>query len=319
MLSLLKRLRDRFFASSPRMKAARPPLFAKPRLEVLEDRLVLDAMLFTGSGTATAPAAWNLAANWLDLNNPRYVHIPNANDDVGIPSSAGTVEISGQNADINSIVTQGGTNLIIDSGIELKINSNPPTNPPAGMPTSPTPGHNSFGGFVTDPGRINLNTTNVLTGTIADFLGGALIGPGDLNGNLMAGPVSAFNFYGSGAGNTFASGATLGMGAGNINVLSPVSIEGTLNDLTTTMNVLTGGDLSGPGSLNEQVILNWTGGTISLTGGVDVDVSGQLNVSGPNGKILSTSLSLENSGSTIGGTVGLTMMSGSSITNGTDD
>jgi hypothetical protein len=309
MLSSLKLLCQRLRSSYSKNKPVRTTQFVVPRLEALEPRLVLDAMVFTAVGTPSAPALWNLASNWTDLSVPTNIHIPTANDDVGIPSSAGTVEISGQNADINSIVTQGGTNLIIDSGIELKINSNPPTNPPAGMPTSPTPGHNSFGGFVTDPGRINLNTTNVLTGTIADFTGGTLIGPGDLNGNLMAGPVSAFNFYGSGAGNTFASGATLGMDAGNINVLSPVSIQGTLNDMTTTMNVMIGGDLTGPGALNEQVILNWTGGTISLTGGVDVDVSGQLNVSGSNGKILSTSLSLENSGSTIGGTVGLTMMS----------
>ncbi len=139
MSSLFSRLKNALFPTKCTGRDIRSRRFVKLRLECLEDRTVLDAMVFIGIGTPTAPALWNVIGNWADLSGGAP-HIPNANDDVGILGTAGTVLLTGQNADINSIVTEGGTNLIIDSGIELKINSNPPTNPPAGMPTSPTPG-----------------------------------------------------------------------------------------------------------------------------------------------------------------------------------
>ena len=159
MSSLFSRLRSARCPTGLEKRATHSHRFVKPRLESLEDRTVLDAMVFVGIGTPTVPALWNVIGNWSDLSGGAG-HIPNANDEVGIPGTAGTVLLTGQNADINSIVTLAGSNLIIDSGIELKINSNPPTNPPAGMPTSPNARHNYFGGFVTDPGRINLSWKN---------------------------------------------------------------------------------------------------------------------------------------------------------------
>jgi hypothetical protein len=268
-------------------------------------------MLFTAPG-----GEWNVAGNWLDLNNPAYIHIPTQNDDVGIPATAGPIVISGQNADINSIVMAGGAaGLTISSGVELKLNSNPPTTPPPGMPVSPIAGQNFFGGPVFDPGRINLNTTNVLAGTIANFAGGTDIGPGDLNGNLVAGPNSSFNFIGSGSiGNTFEAGATFGIGAGYVNIAAPVSVMGNLIDGTAVLQVQSGGTLGGPGSVTEEGIANWTGGSITVGAGITVTQSGHVNVSGNATKTLGATLS--NLGEVnLDGTGPLAVLLGGSITN----
>ena len=71
MFSMFQRLRRKLFRPVPQRKAPQQPSFV-PRLEPLEDRLLLDAMLFNAAG-----GAWNVAANWNDLSNPAYIHVPN--------------------------------------------------------------------------------------------------------------------------------------------------------------------------------------------------------------------------------------------------
>lgn len=275
MFSILERLRRKMFRPVPRPKPRLTPRFLRPRLEALEDRLVLDAMLFIGVGTAAAPAAWGVAANWRDLSGGQ-AHVPNASDDVGIPAGVGYVSLApGETAEINSIVTSGATILIIPGGpyAELKIDSNPPASLPAAFPPNPKPGSNYFGGGVSDSGLINANTTDPFTGTNIVFAGGADIGPGDLNGNLVVGPSSSMTFLGTPSiyspVTVFEAGATLGQGSGNINFDGKVSIMGALDDNTATINIV-GGTLGGPGSLDDWANVNWTGGTISLSGGVTV-------------------------------------------------
>ncbi len=296
MRSTLEYLQRKLFSLVQRQKPRQAPRFVKPHLEALEERVVLDAMVFAGGGTPLLPAAWNAVANWTDLTNPANPHIPTSSDDVGIPGGA-VVLLSGANAEVNSIVTVGLSSLTIASGTELKIDNNPPATEPPDMPVSPTPGSNFFGGSVIDAGRINANTTNPFTGTQVIFAGGALIGPGDLNGSLDAGPVSAFTFLAPAVGspilNTFAVGATLGPGPGSVIIAGPVTIDGTLDDSTMTM-VLSGGILSGPtattGTLDEKATLSWLGGSDALGGGTTIESSGQVLGSGPGFKGLAGTL-----------------------------
>jgi hypothetical protein len=289
-------------------------------LEILEDRTLLSFYLFTN---AAGGGGWTTPNNW-SVWNPsiqRFVQTPNlpgGSDDVGLTAGVVVTIPSGANVEINSIVTASGTTLNVLGGpyAELKIDNNPPSTVPQDFPTTPVAGSNYFGGSVIDSGLINANTTNVFTGTQVIFAGGAVIGPGDLNGNLVAGPNSAFTFDGGGPGaaNTFLAGATFGQGAGSVIIASPVSVMGTLEDGTATMVVASGGDLTGPGTVDELAILNWTGGTISLAGGVDVTVTGQLNTSGADPKYLSTVLTNEVY-STLGGSGTVVLLTGGSIVN----
>lgn len=106
MLTFLERLRKKLFHPAPRQKPARTPRFTKLYLEPLEDRLVLDAMSFTG-GTLGTSTNWFDPLNWANLTNPGNLHVPNASDDAAI--GAFTVVISGQNADVKSLVTTTGS------------------------------------------------------------------------------------------------------------------------------------------------------------------------------------------------------------------
>ncbi|HEY7308360.1 MAG TPA: hypothetical protein VH643_03255 [Gemmataceae bacterium] len=257
--------------------------------------MVLDAMAFSGIGTLAAPADWFDVANWTDLSGGAD-HIPTPADDVAIPGGVGVVSISGGRlAEVNSIVTVAGSTLIITSGppqpSQLKIDNNPPTSGPPGFPLSPVPGSNYFGGSVIDAGLINLNSSGP-GGTQAIFASGALIGPGDLNGNLDAGPNSSFTFA-AGSTGEFTTGATLGTGSGSVIVSAAVQIDGTLQDNTMTM-VLSGGLLSGPtattGALDEYAIFSWLSGTLALGGGTTIEGSGELLASGAGAKALAGTL-----------------------------
>ncbi len=265
----------------------------KPQLECLEDRTVLDAMTFIGAGTLAAPADWFVAANWANLTNPGNVHVPGASDDAFIPGTAGVVAIGGAEANVNSLTTIGSL-LMVASGAQLTINNNAPGT------TSST-----LAGPVIDLGRIVANTSDPLNGTGVVFAGGAVIGPGDLNGNLDAGPNSSFTFAPFSTGE-FVAGATLGPGLGNIIIAGPVQVDGTLDDNNATLNVVTGGTLmSAPGStagaVNENATCNWTGGAIALAGGFNVGSSGSLTTSGPDTKYLEGPLSNQSASSVWGG------------------
>ncbi len=289
MWSMLTRLREKFLPSIPPRTVRRASWYFRPHLEALEDRLVPDAVTFTGGGNGTS---WNDPDNWVDLNNGANV-VPGASDDASILIAA-TVVISGAAANVNSLVTLPGSVLTVTAGNQLTINNNVP-----GTTSSP------LAGSVIDLGRIVANTSDPLNGTGVVFGGGAVIGPGDLNGNLDAGPNSSITFAPTNTGE-FVAGATFGLGTGNIIIAGPVQVDGTLDDNTATLNVVTGGTLmSAPGStagaVNENATCNWTGGFIALAGGFNVGSSGSLTASGPDTKYLAGPLSNQSAFTSLGG------------------
>jgi hypothetical protein len=314
MSSILTFFRRKLLRPVPRKKPAQTPRIVKPSLEILEDRTVMNAVLFIGAGgTLAAPLNWFANANWLDLNTGLN-HVPTAADDVGIPGAAGVVAIGGGRlAEVNSIITAAPSTLDITGGSpqpsQLKIDNNPPVSPPPAFPPNPSTS-NYFGGSVIDAGLINLNSSSP-AGTQAIFAGGAVIGPGDLNGNLDAGPNSSFTFTNTGE---FAVGATLGPGSGSVIVAARVQIDGTLQDNTMTLQLVTGGTLTGPtattGVLEENAILSWLGGTLALGGGTTIGSSGQVLASGGGGKTLAGTLTNMSATSRLDGSGGLTLGAG---------
>lgn len=79
---------------------------------------------------------------------------------------------------------------------------------------------------------------------------------------------------------------------------------GTLDDKTATLDIDTGGVLGGPGSLDDWANVNWTGGTISLSGGVTVYTT--FTATGSAGLTLSTTLTNEETTNLTGtATIGL--------------
>jgi hypothetical protein len=265
----------------------------KPQLEVLEDRLVLDAYTFVGAAGGGDGTSWNQALNWANLTNPDIIAVPSGGDDVTIGPGFAVV-IAGTEANVNSLNTAAGSALTIVAGDQLTINSNAPGT------TS-----NILAGTVVDPGRIIANTTSAFDGTGVVFAGGALIGPGDLNGNLTAGPGSSFVFPGGPIVSEFLPGATFGLGSGNIVIAGNVQVDGTLEDNNETI-VLTGaGDVFSPtltsGAINVNSNFNWLGGTIVLGLGVTVNSSGTFTTSGPAPKTLYSPLINESAFTSLGG------------------
>ena len=190
MRSFIQLLREKFLPSH-RSQERSKPRFIRPRLEALEDRLVLDAYTFTGAGDGVS---WFDANNWLNTSNPAIISVPGAVDSASIGPGF-NVAVSGGSAVVNS-VSVTGSSLTVSSSLESNLMTTA-----AGAPLTVNPGGEvkidssaMFSGAVTDTGLINANTTNPFTGTTITFAGGAEIGPGDLNGNLAAGPNSNINF-----------------------------------------------------------------------------------------------------------------------------
>ena len=74
MWSMFQHLREKFVPGH-RSQARSKSRFIPPRLEALEDRLVLDAYTFTGAGDGVS---WFNANNWLDTTNPVNISVPGA-------------------------------------------------------------------------------------------------------------------------------------------------------------------------------------------------------------------------------------------------
>src|SRR5262245_3941869 len=71
-----------------RHKAKRGRIAIRPLLEVLEDRVVPDAL----SWTAGTSGFWDDAANWTDTTNNQH-QVPTSNDDVSINQPGVTVTV----------------------------------------------------------------------------------------------------------------------------------------------------------------------------------------------------------------------------------
>lgn len=279
---------------SVKLRSNRPVARRKPQrvhlcLEALEDRMVLDAYSFTGLGGDTS---WFNPLNWADATKGGAPGVPGAADDATIGPGGFTVVVGGGlGAEINNLTTASDCTFIVAGGSpqpsELKIYNS------AG-----------FGGPVTDAGRIIANSSSP-SGTGVTFGGGATIGPGDLNGNLDAGPNSFFAFT---SPSTFAAGATIGPGTGNIIISAFVFVAGTLQNNTANLVIPMGGLLGGGGSVVNYGTVTWTGGTIALTGGIDNH--GDFASSGSSPLTLSTTLTNESTFCHLDGTGGLSLTGG---------
>jgi hypothetical protein len=188
--------RKKFLPNKQRKPIRRAPRYVRPRLETLEDRLVLDAMTFAPAVHNGDGVNWFNANNWLDTTNPAIIAVPGANDSATIDGPFAVV-IAGQVASVNSLSLGSGTStptLTINSSLDLTTMISAPgttlTVAGGSQPAVLTVNESaSFSGTVIDPGRIVANTTSPFDGTSVDFGGPTTIGPGDLNGNLVAGPI----------------------------------------------------------------------------------------------------------------------------------
>ncbi len=89
-----------------------------PRLEDLEERLVLDAYTYVGLDP-NDPQNWFKPLNWEDTSNYNQPGVPGANDTAYIPGY--TVNLSGQGATIAGLTLAGGT---LNLGASLTVASN---------------------------------------------------------------------------------------------------------------------------------------------------------------------------------------------------
>ena len=84
-----------------------------------------------------------------------------------------------------------------------------------------------------------------------------------------------------------------------MNIAGAVAVDGDLLDTSINVNIVPGGILGGAGSLDDWGNVNWTGGIISLSGGVTVYTTFQ--ASGPATLALFTTLTNEET-TDLGGT-----------------
>lgn len=214
--------------------------------------------------------SWNQALNWRDTN--AHAGIPGAGDTAGIGDGFYVV-LSGNSATVTGVALSDESTLTVDSSLESDtITTAAGTtftvtggNPPAVVQIDSSA---TFDGSVVDAGRMIAHASGI-NGTGVVFDGGTLIGPGDQDGNLSAGPNSSFTFEGPGGGNTFLTGATLGPDAGSVIFDDSVNMGGALFDGQMKI-YLNGGTLGGSGSIQDWSQFNWTGGELALTGGVTV-------------------------------------------------
>src|SRR5579884_2743507 len=114
MLSVLTRVRKKLMSRFRSKERPRPMVHVRPRLEALEDRLVLDAMRFTG-GAQGIGTDYAVATNWANDTNPLFVHVPNANDTVSIPTGFGVVLGTAGDYTAQSLTVNSGSSLLIGS------------------------------------------------------------------------------------------------------------------------------------------------------------------------------------------------------------
>lgn len=118
MWPMLTRWRGKFMPSSkPRNipyvhRNVHPPL----EVEVLEDRLVLDAYQYIGASNVD-PTNWNDAANWFDTTNPANIAVPGPGDTASIPGGFDVV-LAGGGDTVLSVALSGGSTLTISSSLE---------------------------------------------------------------------------------------------------------------------------------------------------------------------------------------------------------
>lgn len=318
MWLMFSQWRKMFFPNKQRKPLRRAPRYVRPRLEVLENRLVLDAYVFAPNGIGDA-TSWFNTNNWLDTTNPANIAVPGANDSATIGSGFNVV-IAGQAAEANSLTLGmdggGGSTLTIDSSLNVNTMVSSPgagnlvTVAAAGPAVLTINSSANFGGPVNDFGRIDANTTNPYTGTSVDFSGTTVIGPGDLNGNLVAGPNSSFSFDWP---STFAAGATFGLGSGDVYINAPVAIMGNFYYQTMTLDLAQGGFLYGPGNIQDNSAFNWTGGTLAVAGGLYN--TSDFTASGSNTLSLDTTVSNESLFMNLVGTGTLGLDPGGAINN----
>ena len=203
----------------------------RPRLEHLEERVVLDAV---GWNVATS-GNWNVAANWLDTTTGK-AKVPSSTDQVTINQSGVTVTVSdAENA--GSLTTASGANLAITAGSLTLVNA-----------------ATLNGGFDLSGGELTIDTTLTLAGTSA-WSGGSIAGAGNLtNMGTLAVANSSTASPLADLVNLTNAGTITQTGGGGIGIGSGLTVSNELGGVYDLQS--NGGLTSSPGSGSAPQFLN---------------------------------------------------------------
>lgn len=251
--------------------------FARPRLEVLEGRIVPDAYTWAPVGASTD---YTDRFNWYDNTNPPNIAVPGSGDTADIPSGSPLCALSSTTAyTVAGLTVEGGFSL----GSKLSVTT------------------------MTTSGTFDLPTGGELDvlGS-ADFGGGGTLqGQVDAQGSSVTFDPTTSMVLGNGVQLT---------GSGVFNIYGPVTCNAALSQNTTMVldsnGSTTVGALLGSGSLTESGEFDWNGGAISLPGGTSFIASADLKLDTSESKVLYTTLTNQCNGSTLGGDGALNIVSG---------
>ena len=256
MLSILQiqhLYRKLFPRVSPR-KVLRAQRYVRPRLQVLEARIVPDALTWTPVNGSNDYMA---AQNWVNNTNPLNQRVPGSSDTATVPAMTPICILNSTTAQTVAGLTVGGS---FDLFSKLSVTTG-----------------TSNGNFDTE------------TGSELDNVGSFdFYGTGTLQGQIDAGGSNVtFHPF---SGMTLGNGVLLtGLGAYIINGTVTDNAAITLNVpmfLNNDGGTTTAGNLVGPGSLDVGSNFDWSGGTLGLSGGVSLEPSSGFKTSGPDPKIL---------------------------------
>jgi hypothetical protein len=254
---MLPRLVSFFSRRSPR-KVPQTKRLVRPRLEVLEGRIVPDAYVWNGS----MDNSYLNGQNWIDTRT-QLPGVPGSGDTGDIPAGTPICILNGASRTIAGLTVEGQFDLF--SKLTVTTGS-------------------STGVFNTHPG-----------GELDNVLAFDFYGSGTLQGQLDAGGSNIT--FRPGSSMTLGSGVLLtGLGAYIVNgpVVDNAALILNVPMFLNGDGVTTAGALLGSGSLDVGSVFDWTGGTLGLTGGVTLEPSSGFKTEGADDKYLTAGTLLSN-------------------------
>jgi hypothetical protein len=238
--------------------------FVHPRLECLEDRVVLNAYTFTGLDPLS-PQTWTDPLNWSVGGGGANGTLPGADDDVTIPAGQTAILNTGSDVTIQSLTVNGS--LTVGSNLTVEANGNPGSGS-----TSVAAGGGLVVGNPSNPGSSPAFDTTSLTDlgtvTVSAAAGGSV-------GTLDATTVSVGG--GSGTGTFYVGDPGTGS-TGTVDVSGGMSVGPTA--LLQVGGVGSGGSAGSSGKLDVGTLTTAVGGSnfiINTNGETDVASSGTLS------------------------------------------
>jgi hypothetical protein len=252
LVSVFDRMCQQFWSKRARSNAPQLACF-RPRLEALEERYMLAADTFTGTGNWTNPALWSLNA------------LPGSEDDAVISVGSACTLNTGSDVTIQSLTVNGS--LTVGSNLTVEANGNPGSGS-----TSVAAGGGLVVGNPSNPGSSPAFDTTSLTDlgtvTVSAAAGGSV-------GTLDATTVSVGG--GSGTGTFYVGDPGTGS-TGTVDVSGGMSVGPTA--LLQVGGVGSGGSAGSSGKLDVGTLTTAVGGSnfiINTNGETDVASSGTLS------------------------------------------